>query len=107
MDIGVVLQTTPPAARVIDLAKRADVLAIPRRAQRMGRVVVFADRAQDQPGFGEFQHGPDAGAQRQRQVDHQVVVKEHRAKEWDVGQRAKVQFFDRRGADAHIALPQQ
>ena len=26
MDIGVVLQTTPPAARVIELAKRADAL---------------------------------------------------------------------------------
>jgi hypothetical protein len=26
MDIGVVLQTTPPAARVIDLAKRAETL---------------------------------------------------------------------------------
>ena len=28
MDIGVVLQTTPPAARVIDLAKRADNVAL-------------------------------------------------------------------------------
>ena len=25
MDIGVVLQTTPPAARVIDLAKKAEM----------------------------------------------------------------------------------
>ncbi len=73
----------------------------------MGGIVVFPDGAQDQPGAGELQHGPDGGDQGEANIDHQVMRKENGAEKRQIAEHGDVQLGHRRGFDPHIALSQK
>ncbi len=73
----------------------------------MGGGVVFTHGAQDQPGAGVFQPGPDRGDQQHRQIDHRIVLKQDRADHRDIGEHRQVHLAHRRRFHPGIGLARQ
>ncbi|MPL80124.1 hypothetical protein SDC9_26017 [bioreactor metagenome] len=58
-------------------------------AKRMRRLGILAHGAQDQPGAGEPEKGPDRDDEGKRQIDHPVMREQDAAKPRDLAQRAE------------------
>ena len=69
--------------------------------------MAFADRPDDQPQPRRPEHPPDRRDQRDRGIDHPVVVEEDRADHRNVGQGAEGHLAGQRRLDPVVALAHQ
>ena len=76
-------------------------------AERVGAVVAFAHRPQDQTGAGVFQERPDGGDEEEREIHDRIVLEEDGTQERDVGEERHVPVRHPGRADADVALPKE